>query len=46
MTRHDKCVYDNSINCHICNKELSEDRVRDHFHLCGKFRCAAMKSAT
>ena len=41
MTRHDKLVYDNSTNCHICNEELSEDRVRNHCHLTGKFRGAA-----
>ena len=41
MTMHDKLVYDNSTLCHICNKELSDDRVRDHCHLCGKFRGAA-----
>ena len=41
MTRHDKFVYDNSTNCHICNEELGKDRVRDHCHLSGKFRGAA-----
>ena len=41
MTRRDKLVYDNSTNCHICNEELGEDRVRDHCHLSGKFRGAA-----
>ena len=41
MTRHDKLVYDNFINCHICNEELGGDRVRDHCHLSGKFRGAA-----
>ena len=37
MTMHDKLVFDNSTLCHICN----EDRVRDHYHLPGKFRGAA-----
>ena len=41
ITRHDKLVYDNSNNCHICNEELGEDRVRDHRHLSGKLRDAA-----
>ena len=41
MTMHDKLVYDNSTLCHICNEELGRDRVRDHFHLTGKFRGAA-----
>ena len=37
---HDKMVYDNSTLCHIWNEELGEDRVRDHYHLAGKFRGA------
>ena len=41
MTRHDKLVYDNSTNCHICNEKLGEDRVHDHCNLSGKFRGAA-----
>ena len=41
MTMHVKLVYDNSTLCHICNEELGKDRVRDHCHLCGKFRGAA-----
>ena len=41
MAMHDKMVYDNATLCHICNEELSEDRVRDHCHLSGKFRGAA-----
>ena len=41
MTRNDNLVYDNSTNCHICNEEFGGDRVRDHFHLSGKFRDAA-----
>ena len=41
MTMHDKLVYDNSTLCHICNEELGEDRVRDHYHLSGTFRGAA-----
>ena len=41
MTMHDKLVYDNSTLCDISNKELGEDRVRDHCHLSGKFRGAA-----
>ena len=41
MTVHDKSVYDNSTPCHICNEELGKDKVRDHYHLSGKFRGAA-----
>ena len=37
----DKMAYVNSTLCHICNEELGDDRVRDHFHLSGKFRGAA-----
>ena len=37
----DKQIYDNSTLCHICNEELGEERVRDHWDLSGKFRCAA-----
>ena len=43
MARHNELVYDNSTNCHICNEELGEDRVRDHCHLSGKFRGAAQE---
>ena len=39
MTMHDKFVYDISTLCHICNEELG--KVRDHYHLSGKFRSAA-----
>ena len=41
MTKQDKLMYNNFTLCHICNKELGEDRVRDHCHLSGKFRGAA-----
>ena len=41
MTIRDKIVYADSTLCHICNKELGEDRVRDHCHLTGRFRGAA-----
>ena len=41
MTMHDKLVYEKSTLCHICNEELGKHRVRDHFHLSGKFRGAA-----
>ena len=41
MTMQDKMAYDNSTLCHICNEELDEDKVRDHYYLSGKFRCAA-----
>ena len=43
MTLHDKLIYDNSTLCHICNKELGEDSVRDHCHLSSNFISAARK---
>ena len=36
MAMQDKLIYNNSTLCHICNKKLAEDRVRDHCHLSGK----------
>ena len=30
--------------CHICKKDLGDERVRDHCHITGKFRGAAHKS--
>ena len=30
MSRCDELVYDNPTNCHICNEDLGEDKVRDH----------------
>ena len=41
MTMHDKMAHDNSTLCHICNEELSEDRVCDHC-----LEVLLMKSAT
>ena len=32
------------IDCHICGKQLDEDRVRDHCHLTGRYRGAAHNS--
>ncbi|XP_065679834.1 uncharacterized protein LOC136094149 [Hydra vulgaris] len=33
--------FDNAKICHICEKDLNEDRVRDHCHITGKYRGAA-----
>ena len=41
MNRHDKLVFVNSTNYHICNEEVGEERVRDHCQLSDKFRGAA-----
>ena len=29
--------YTNEINCHICEKLLNDDKVRDHDHITGKY---------
>ena len=33
--------FQNSTHCHICDKELKNDKVRDHDHITGKYRGAA-----
>ena len=30
-----------AINCHICNQSLGGEKVRDHCHIVGSYRCAA-----
>ena len=30
-----------SLECHICDEDLGDNRVRDHCHLSGKYRGAA-----
>lgn len=37
----ERAKFDAATDCHICNKPLEEDRVRDHSHLDGSFRGAA-----
>ena len=41
MTEDEKINYENATHCHICEKELGEDKVIDHCHLTGKYRGAA-----
>jgi len=41
MTLDDKQIFDNSLNCSICQKGLGTDWVRDHCHFTGRFRGAA-----
>lgn len=36
--------FKNEKNCHICEKELKNDRVRDHDHISGLYRGAAHNS--
>jgi hypothetical protein len=38
MSGSDGQAFKKAINCHICNKELGKDRVRDHCHVTGKIR--------
>lgn len=44
FTRRDAEDFANARTCHFCNKELGDDRVRDHCHLTGKYRGAAHNS--
>jgi len=41
LTLDDQQIFDNSLNCSICQKVLGTDRVRDHCHFTGCFRGAA-----
>jgi len=41
MTLEDEIVFQSAINCHICNKPLLLNKVRDHCHMTGQFKGAA-----
>ena len=41
MTKEDQILFEKATHCHICEKELDSDKVRDHDHISGKFRGAA-----
>ena len=41
LTEEDLDKFEKATKCHICDKPLGKDRVRDHCHLTGKFRGAA-----
>ncbi len=41
MTPNDETVYQAATNCHICEEELDDDKVRDHCHITGDFLGAA-----
>ena len=43
MSEEDEENYNNTNTCWICEKNIEEDKVRDHFHIKGKFRGAAHK---
>ena len=46
MTLKDEENYQNSNDCHICNKKIPYDqnKVRDHCHITGKYRGPAHRS--
>ena len=41
LTRNEQKLFDAAQICHICNRELKEDKVRDHCHFTGQYRGAA-----
>ena len=41
MTREDWRAYSTATICHVCDKPLEGDSVRDHCHITGRFRGAA-----
>ena len=41
LTREEEKLFEKAVNCHICSRELREDKVRDHCHFTGKYRGAA-----
>jgi hypothetical protein len=41
ITREEQNEFSNTKNCYYCEKELLDDRVRDHDHLTGKHRSTA-----
>ena len=44
LSRAEQELFDEAEICHICNKELKEDKVRDHCHFTGQYRGAAHNS--
>ena len=41
LTKDEEDSYDKEEICHICRKDLDNDKVRDHCHFTGKYRGAA-----
>ena len=41
MTAADETAFHEALQCHICNRVLGDDRVRDHDHVNGQYRGAA-----
>ena len=44
LTKDEQKSFDKTMICHICNKDLFEDKVRDHCHFTGQYRGAAHNS--
>ena len=41
LTQPEQKLFEKAKTCHICNKDLGEDKVRDHCHFTGQYRGAA-----
>jgi len=41
MTANDYRAFTDATDCYICRETLNDDRVRDHYHITGKYRGAA-----
>ena len=44
LTHAEQISFDKAETCHICKKELLNDKVRDHCHFTGRYRGAAHNS--
>ena len=44
LTPTEQKSFESAVNCHICSRELREDKVRDHCHFTGQYRGAAHNS--
>ena len=44
LSKEEQKSFNKAEICHICNKELLEDKVRDHCHFTGQYRGAAHNS--
>ena len=44
LTKQEQASFKEARICHICNKELKDDKVRDHCHFTGQYRGAAHNS--
>ena len=44
LTKKEQLSFNKAETCHICSKELKDDKVRDHCHFTGQYRGAAHNS--